>query len=157
MYTPAIQRVRRIAAQERRQRFLGTDFTNEDMAERILDDFSYRLIGEGEVVDGRRTWKIEARPVSPDRSQYAWIYLWVPQDVPYATLVEMYDRQGQRLRILKASQLEKISGIWVARNLEMTSPIDNTRTVLFIEEIRFNTGLKEELFSQQSLEKPNVF
>jgi hypothetical protein len=157
MYTPAIQRVRRIAAQERRQRFLGTDFTNEDMAERILDDFSYRLIGEGELVDGRRTWKIEARPVSPDRSQYAWIYLWVPQDVPYATLVEMYDRQGQRLRILKASQLEKISGIWVARNLEMTSPIDNTRTVLFIEEIRFNTGLKEELFSQQSLEKPNVF
>jgi hypothetical protein len=157
MYTPAIQRVRRIAAQERRQRFLGTDFTNEDMAERILDDFHYRLISEGEIVDGRRTWKIEARPVSADRSQYAWIYLWVPQDLPYATLVEMYDRQGQRLRILKASQLEKISGIWVARNLEMSSPVENTRTVLYIEEIRFNTGLKEDLFSQQSLEKPNVY
>ncbi len=157
MYTPAIQRVRRIAAQERRQRFLGTDFTNEDMAERILDDFSYRLIGEGEIIDGRRTWKIEARPVSPDRSQYAWIYLWVPQDLPYATLVEMYDRQGQRLRILKASQLEKISGIWVARNLEMSSPVENTRTVLYIEEVRFNTGLKEDLFSQQSLEKPNIY
>lgn len=157
MYTPAIQRVRRIAAQERRQRFLGTDFTNEDMAERILDDFSYRLIGEGELVDGRPTWKIEARPVSPDRSQYAWIYLWVPRDLPYATLVEMYDRQGQRVRILKASQLEKIAGIWVARNLEMSSPVENTRTVLFIEEIRFNSGLKEELFTQQSLEKPNVY
>jgi hypothetical protein len=91
------------------------------------------------------------------RSQYAWIYLWVPRDLPYATLVEMYDRQGQRLRILKASQLEKIAGIWVARNLEMASPIENTRTVLFIEEIRFNTGLKEDLFSQQSLEKPNVY
>jgi hypothetical protein len=142
MYTPAIQRVRRIAAQERRQRFLGTDFTNEDMAERILDDFSYRLIGEGEVIDGRETWKIEARPVAADRSQYAWLYLWVPRDIPYATLIEMYDRQGQRLRILKASQLEKIAGIWVARNMEMASPVENTRTVLFIEEIRFNTGLK---------------
>ncbi len=157
MYTPAIQRVRRIAAQERRQRFLGTDFTNEDMGERVLDDFSYRLIGEGEVIDGRRTWKIEARPVAADRSQYAWIYLWVPQDLPYATLVEMYDRNGQRLRILKASQLEKISGIWVARNLEMSSPVDNTRTVLFIEEVRFNTGLKDDLFTQQSLEKPNQY
>lgn len=157
MYTPAIQRVRRIAAQERRQRFLGTDFTNEDMAERILDDFSYRLIGEGEVIDGRETWKIEARPVAADRSQYAWLYLWVPRDIPYATLIEMYDRQGQRLRILKASQLEKIAGIWVARNMEMASPVENTRTVLFIEEIRFNTGLKEDLFSQQSLEKPNLY
>lgn len=157
MYTPAIQRVRRIAAQERRQRFLGTDFTNEDMAERILDDFTYRLIGEGETIDGRRTWKIEARPVAPDRSQYAWLYLWVPQDVPYATLVEMYDRQGQRLRILKAGQLERISGIWVARRLEMFSPVENTRTDLFIEEIRFNTGLREDLFTQQALEKPGIY
>src|SRR5262249_42933567 len=67
MYPPAIQRVRRIAAQERRQRFIGTDFTNEDMAERVLDDFTYKLIGEGEVIDGRKTYKIEARPVSPDK------------------------------------------------------------------------------------------
>src|SRR5690242_10548132 len=66
LYTPAINRVRRIAAQERRQRFLGTDFTNEDMAERVLDDYSYKLIGEGEAVDGRKTYKIEAHPVSPD-------------------------------------------------------------------------------------------
>ena len=36
MYTPAIQRVRRIAAQERRQRFLGTDFTKVRPVE-ILD------------------------------------------------------------------------------------------------------------------------
>jgi hypothetical protein len=38
MYTPAIKRVRRIAAQERRQRFIGTDFTNEDMSERAAQD-----------------------------------------------------------------------------------------------------------------------
>ena len=68
MYTPANQRVRRIAAQERRQRFIGTDFTNEDMAERVLDDYTYKLVGEGEVVDGRKTHKIEARPVSADKS-----------------------------------------------------------------------------------------
>src|SRR5262249_11084533 len=60
MYTPAIRRVRRLAAQERRQRFIGTDFTNEDLSERVLDDFTYKLIGEGEVIDGRKTYKIEA-------------------------------------------------------------------------------------------------
>lgn len=157
MYTPAIQRVRRIAAQERRQRFLGTDFTNEDLAERVLDDYTYKMIGEGELIDGRKTWKIEARPVSPDKSQYAYVYIWVPMDIPYATLVEMYDKNGQRQRVLKAGQLEKISGIWVARSLEMLSPLENTKTVLFIEEIRFNTGLKPDLFTQQSLEKPDVY
>ncbi len=153
MYTPAIQRVRRIAAQERRQRFLGTDFTNEDMGERVLDDFQYKLLQERELIDGRPAHKIEARPITPDRSQYAYLYLWVPHDIPYATIVEMYDRQGQLLRVLRASQLEQLSGIWVARRLEMRSPVENTRTVLQVQEVRFNTGLKADLFTQQSLER----
>ncbi|MEO6725656.1 MAG: outer membrane lipoprotein-sorting protein [Blastocatellia bacterium] len=157
MYTPAIQRVRRIAAQERRQRFIGTDFTNEDMAERVLDDYSYKLLGEGEVVDGHKTYKIEARAVSADKSQYAYLYIWVPVDVPYSVLVEMYDKNGQRLRVLKASDLVKISNIWVAKRIEMSSPIEGTKTVLVMDEIKFNTGLKEDLFTQQSLEKPDTF
>ncbi len=157
MYTPAIQRVRRIAAQERRQRFIGTDFTNEDMAERVLDDFTYKLLSEGEEIDGRKTYKIEGRPVSADKSQYAYAYLWVPQDIPYVVLAEMYDKQGQKLRILKAGALEKISGMWVAKRIEMSSPPEGTKTTLIIEEIRFNTGLKEDLFTQQALEKPDIF
>ncbi len=154
MYTPAIQRVRRIAAQERRQRFLGTDFTNEDMAERVIDDFSYTVLSEGELVDGRKTYKIEGRPVSPDKSQYAYVYLWVPVDLPYVVLGEMYDKQGQRQRIYKATSLEKISGIWVARQVEMSSPPDGTKTILMVDDVRFNTGLKEDMFTQQALEKP---
>jgi hypothetical protein len=157
MYTPAIQRVRRIAAQERRQRFIGTDFTNEDMSERVLDDFTYKLIGEGEEIDGRKTYKIEARPVSPDKSQYAYVYIWVPKDAPYSTLAEMYDKQGQKLRIMKAGNLEKISGVWIAKRVEMSTPAEGTKTILTLEDIRFNTGLKEEMFTPQALEKPDIF
>jgi hypothetical protein len=157
LYTPAINRTRRIAPQERSRKFLGTDFTNEDMAERVLDDYSYKLIGEGEVIEGRKTWKIEARPVAPDRSQYSYVYLWVPVDVPYTVLAEMYDKAGQRVRVMKASRLEKISGIWVAREVEVSTPADGTRSVMIVEEIKFNSGLKEEQFTQQALEKADVF
>ncbi len=153
LYTPAIQRTRRIAPQERGRKFLATDFTNEDMAERVLDDFSYKIVGQGEMIEGRKTYKIEARPVSPDKSQYSYLYLWVPVDVPYTVLAEMYDKAGQRARILKASQLEKVSNVWVAKRIEIETPGEGTRTVLLIEEVKFNTGLKEDLFTQQSLEK----
>src|SRR5262245_45658333 len=88
MYTPAIRRVRRLAAQERRQRFFGSDFTNEDVSERVLDDFTYKLIGEGEVIDGRKTYKIEARPVSTDKSQDAYLYIWVTKGVPHSLVDE---------------------------------------------------------------------
>ena len=39
MYTPATDRVRSVVPQERSARFIGTDFTFEDIGERVLDDF----------------------------------------------------------------------------------------------------------------------
>ena len=61
------------------------------------------------------------------------------------------------MRVLNASQLSKISGIWVARCIEIKSPLDNTQTVLRIEEVHFNTGLKADLFTPQGLEKGDAF
>ncbi|MBX3276709.1 MAG: outer membrane lipoprotein-sorting protein, partial [Acidobacteria bacterium] len=156
MYTPAIQRVRRIAPQERGRRFIGTDFTNEDMAERVLEDFQYKMLSESDVIDGRKCYKIESRPVSPDRSQYKYVNLWVAQDIPYLLSAEYYNQDGVRVRVSRASQIEKIAGIWIARRLEMSTPGENTRTILVIDEVKFNTGLKEDLFTLQALEKSDV-
>ena len=156
MYTPAIQRVRRIAPQERSRRFLGTDFSNEDMAERVLEDFEYRLLTEGEVVDGRKTYKIEQRPVSPDRSQYEHLYVWVAQDIPVVVMAEYYDQGQKKVRFMTVAQIEKIAGIWIGRRVEMTSVAEGSRTVLVIDEVRFNSGLKEDLFTQQALEKSDI-
>jgi hypothetical protein len=123
----------------------------------VLDDFSYKLLAENETMDGRKAYKIEARPVAADRSQYSYVYLWVAEDVPYVLHAQMYDERGQRVREYHASDLVKVSGIWVARRVEMSSPTESTRTAMVIEDIRFNTGLKEEMFTQQALEKAEMF
>ncbi len=156
MYTPAIQRIRRIAPQERSRQFLGTDFSNEDMAERALDEFDYRMINENDAMDGHKAYKIEARPVTPERSQYRLMYFWVAQEIPYVIHAEMYVDRNQITRVLHAAGLEKIAGIWVARRVEMSSPAEHTRTVLSIDDIRFNLGLKEDLFTEQALEKADA-
>ena len=61
MWTPAIGRDRRIALQDRSTRFFGTDFSFEDLEERDVDQYDYRLTGE-EALDGAPCWRIEARP-----------------------------------------------------------------------------------------------
>jgi hypothetical protein len=43
--------------------------------------------------------------------------------------------------------------MWGARRLEITSPLENTRTVLTIDGVRVNSGLREDLFSPEALEK----
>lgn len=153
LYTPATHRVRSVAAQDRSGRFIGSDFTYEDIAERVLDDFTYRLLGTDETIDGHKTYKVEAIPVAPGRSQYKFIYYWVAQDVPVILLAEMYDANGQKVRVLHASDLKREAGIWGARHTEMSSVQDTTRTVLTIDQVKLNTGLDEKLFTPEHLEE----
>src|SRR5262245_51681228 len=59
MWTPAINRERRIALQDRSTRFFGTDFSFEDLEERDTNQFEYKLIGE-EPVNGAACWKVRS-------------------------------------------------------------------------------------------------
>jgi hypothetical protein len=156
IFVPATQRVRGVAQQQRAARFIGTDFSFEDVEERQLDDFSYRLLGDGGVIAGHRTRRIEATPVEPDRSQYRFLDYWVAQDVPVIVQVEMHDGQGALVRVLRASELRRVSGLWGARRLEMSSVQEGTRTVLYIRRARFNTHPDAALFTPQGLGAPQA-
>ena len=153
IYTPATERVRGVAPRERSERFAGSDFTYEDIAERSLDDFTYQPLPAEDIVESHKTFKLAATPVAPERSQYKFIYYWVAQDVPCILHAEMYDSDGRKVREMHASGLRKASGIWGARKTEMRSLLEGTKSVLTIDEIHLNTGLDAALFTPEALEK----
>jgi len=153
IYTPATERVRSVAPRQRSERFAGSDFTYEDIAERALDDFAYQLLPQEDVIENHKTFKILATPVAPELSQYKFIYYWVAQDVPCILHAEMYDQDGKEIREMHASGLKRVSGIVGARKTEMRSVREGTKTVLTVDEIHLNTGLDETLFTAEALEK----
>jgi outer membrane lipoprotein-sorting protein len=152
LYIPATQRSRSVAARELSEKFAGTDFTYEDVEERSVDDFNYTVISDTESIDGRKTYKIEAKPVDAGRSQYKYVYYWVAQDVPVILHAEMYGADGKVVREMHASGLKKASGTWGARHVEMRTVEAKTRTVLTIDEAKFNQHLDEKLFTPDGLE-----
>src|SRR5579863_4582513 len=153
IYTPATERVRSVAPRERSERFAGSDFTYEDIAEPALDDFAYQQLPAEDIIENHETVKVDATPVAPDRSQYKFIYYWVAQNVPCILHAEMYDQDGRKVREMHASGLRKESGIWGARKTEMRSLLEGTKSVLTIDEIHLNTGLDGALFTPEALEK----
>lgn len=153
IYTPATERARSVSPRERSEPFAGSDFTYEDIAERSLDDFTYKILPAEDIIENHKTYKVEATPVTPERSQYKYIYYWVAQDVPCILHAEMYGPDGMKLREMHASGLRKAEGIWGARRTEMRTIPEGTKTVLTIDEIHFNTGLDEALFTPEALEK----
>ena len=79
MWTPAIQRERRIALQDRSTRFFGTDFSFEDLEERDTGQYDYAMLGE-ETIEGAACWKVESRPRKGKSSQYTSSIVWVRKD-----------------------------------------------------------------------------
>jgi hypothetical protein len=153
IYTPATDHVRSVQPRERSEHFAGSDFTYEDIAEHVLDDFTYQMLPAEDIIENHHTVKIMATPVAPDRSQYKYIYYWVAQDVPCILHAEMYGEEGKKIREMHASGLRKVSGIWGARKTEMRSLLDGTKSVLTIDEARLNIGLDGSLFTPEALEK----
>ena len=54
MWTPALQRERRIALQDRSTRFFGTDFSFEDLEERDVDQYQLSSARRGDRLTARR-------------------------------------------------------------------------------------------------------
>jgi len=151
MWTPAIQRERRIALQDRSTRFFGTDFSFEDLEERDTGQYDYELLGD-ETVEGAACWKIESRPRKGKSSQYTSSIVWVRKDNYAFQRIENYVKEAVARR-LRYSKIENVQGIWTARVLEMADLKRNSRTILTFEKLEYNVPMKEENFTLQALRR----
>jgi outer membrane lipoprotein-sorting protein len=151
MWTPAIGRDRRIALQDRSTRFFGTDFSFEDLEERDVDQYDYRLTGE-EPIEGVPCWRIEARPRQGKTSQYTLSRIWVRKDNYVPAQYENFVKD-QPVRRLRQMDIQNVQGIWTARTLEMTDLRRKSRTVLRLEKLEYNIPLKEDEFTVLALRR----
>jgi outer membrane lipoprotein-sorting protein len=151
MWTPAVERDRRIALQDRSTRFFGTDFSFEDLEERDVDQYVYTLQGE-ESIDGTPCWKIQSTPKETKSSQYTRSIVWIRKDNYAWVRIENYTNAGLNRR-LNYANIENVQGIWTARQLEMTDLTRNSRTRLTLEKLQYNVPLKDEDFTLQALRR----
>jgi outer membrane lipoprotein-sorting protein len=151
MYTPAIERERRIALQDRSTRFFGTDFSFEDLEERDVNQYEYTLLGE-ETVDSAACWKIQSTPRQSKGSQYTQSVVWIRKDNYAFARIESFIKD-QAVRRLIYSNLQNVQGIWTAKQLEMTDLRRGSRTRLTLDKLEYNVPLKEEDFTLQAIRR----
>ena len=151
MWTPAINRERRIALQDRSTRFFGTDFTFEDLEERDVSQYDYRIVGD-ESIGALPCWKIDSTPKQSKGSQYTHSYVWVRKDNYVVARMEGYKRD-KLVRSIEYSDIARVQNTWTARKIEVTDPGKNSRTVLTLEQLQYNVPLKDEDFTLQALRR----
>ena len=152
MWTPALRRERRIALQDRSTRFFGTDFSFEDLEERDVNRYEYRLLGE-QTIDGAVCWRVESAPAQKKMSQYTLSEVWIRKDNYAFAQIENFIK-SDLVRRLKYADLAQVQGIWTARRLEMADLRRNSKTILTIDKLQYNIPLKDEDFTLQALRNP---
>jgi hypothetical protein len=151
MWTPALERDRRIALQDRRTRFFGTDFSFEDLEERDAGQYEYTMLGE-ETANDAACWKIESRPKQTKSSQYDRSILWIRKDHYVFWRIENYSKD-RLVRRATYSDLQEVQSIWTARTVEMADLRENSRTILKLEKLEYNVPMKDDGFTLQALRR----
>jgi len=152
MWTPAIERDRRIAFQDRSTRFFGTDFTFEDLEERDVDQFDHSMLGN-ETIDGIGCWKIQSTPKQTKLSQYSRSITWIRKDNYAPARLDNFVKD-EVVRRLTYSSIENIQGIWTARQLEMSELKRGSRTRLTLQQVKYNLPMKDDDFTLQAIRRP---
>jgi hypothetical protein len=153
LFLPELGRERRIASSQKDGDFVNTDFTYEDMQERNVDKDTHTLLRE-EKVGSYDCWVVESVPIDPKTSQYKRRVAWIPKNIFLPVRVEFYTRiLRQPTKILTTRRLEKISGIWTAKEVEMKNHERNTLTLMRTIEIKYNKGLPDRMFTRAYLKQ----
>lgn len=154
LYLPALKKVRRIAGESKNEYFMGTDFTYDDMGGRGIDQDTHKLLGE-ETIDGVKYYKIESVPVDKN-DFYSKKIGWVIADKWVHLKVEFYDRKGQLMKTMQATDIRNVSGVWLQFNLEMNNFAENHKTILKILEAKINEPIDDQIFTTSALERGGI-
>ena len=152
LFVPAVKMVRRLAADDGRSSFVGSDFTYEDVSGRDLDADTHTL-GEETPCGDRTCAVVESVPVD-DKTEYGRKVSWIDTATWLPVKEEYYDRRGTLSRVYTADEIQEVDGIPTALRRTMTDVISGHRTEVVFADVAYDLGLDEEAFSERSLRRP---
>lgn len=122
LFMPAAgNKLKRIASGGRRDYFMGTDFSFEDLVSEQRDNFTYEILEEMNW-EGIPSYVIQASPINKDIvTAYEKRHLTIRKDIYFVVQVDYFEqRSGKLLKRLVSDNLEQIEGsMWRANRSVM--------------------------------------
>lgn len=157
IYLPAMKKVRRLVASNKKDSFVGTDFSYGDVIGHKVDDWSHTLARE-ETFGGFDCWVIESTPKTPqvaDTSGYSKRISWIDKRSYVAVRTDIFDRQGAFLKRLTQEDVREVdpkNHRWQPMRLVAENAQTNHKTIIELKNFRANVGVSDAAFTPQALE-----
>ena len=144
--------MQRIAAGGKKNYFMGTDFTYEDLEGDDLDDYNYNVLRE-EDLEGAPSYVIEALPASEEKARetsYSKRILWIQKDNFVTVKIEFYDRRDTLIKIQTNHEWENLQGtLWRPKKILMDNLKASHKTVSGTVERTLNQEIDDSTFTER--------
>lgn len=148
LYLPSLDLVRRIAATDKRNSFVGSDFFYEDVSGRGIDLDRHELIDTTDAY-----YVIRSTPRSPDDVEFAWYESYIHKDSFIPVQVNYFKKDGTRYREATALKVDTINGYPTVTRARMKSLETGSTTTMEYLNVEYDVGLPEDIFTERYLRR----
>lgn len=156
VYLPAMKKVRRLAASNKRDSFVGTDFSYGDVLGYKTSEWTHTLLGE-RVRDDVSHLVVESIPASENIKNdtgYSKRTTWLRKDTLAVTLVETLDVGGQPYKRFVFSDLRAVNAAgtqWQPMKAVGNNLQSGHSTTITFTDFKVGSRLSDEQFSADAL------
>ncbi|MFQ6673758.1 MAG: outer membrane lipoprotein-sorting protein [Fidelibacterota bacterium] len=156
IFVPAVDLIRRIADDDKRSSFVGSDFTYEDVSGRDVASDTHTLLRQEKLGD-RDCYVIQSIP--QETTEYAKRLSWIDQKTFLPLKEEYYDVQNELFRVFTSDKIEEITvgekgSFPTVMKRTMKNVKTGHRTEVSFTSVVYNLGLKDEDFGERHMRRP---
>ncbi len=159
IFLPALQKSRRLVANNKKDSFFGSDFSYGDISLPKVEAYSHRLTGM-EAVGGADCYVVESVPATDqlkDDTGYSKKVSWIRKDNFIEAKVDYYDLNGELFKTQTTSGYQQASSHpdrWLVVHREMDNVQTGHKTVFDFAHLDIKSPVEDGLFTTRSLERP---
>ena len=158
IYLPALKKSRRLVASNKKDSFVGSDFSYGDILLPKADLYQHALL-RSEAVDGQDCYVIESIPKDEtvkQNSGYSKKLTWVRKDNFLETKVDYFDLNGLSLKTQTASGhklMEPENQRWIAQHREMVNHQTGHKTTFTFTHAELGQPAPDDFFTTRTVER----
>lgn len=158
IYLPALRKTRRIVSSDKGKSFMGSEFSNADMAAENTEDFRYTLAGAGEI-EGEPCWKIEVVPIDEDiadENGFSRKVIWISKNDYVLRHALFYDYYGDLLKEQINRNILLVDSLnmkYRPGEMTMENIRNGRKSIMRMDKVIYNPNVKDEYFTTRYLEK----
>ena len=154
LYNPKVNRVVKVPPSMMSQSWMGSDFSNNDLAksDSLLLDYDHSIIGT-ETHEGKKVFIIQSKPKPDAPVVWGMQRLKIREDQIWL-IQEFFDEELQPVKIMTAMEIQMLGGKLFPKVWRMQKVDEQNRyTQLTYESLEFKSHLPDRLFTLSSLKQ----